>query len=1147
MSFVHLHLHTEYSLLQGECRISEVVVRASELKMEALTITDSGALFGAVDFFTECRKYSIKPIIGCECTVAPRSRFDRTYTSPDSYSKIVLIANNAAGYKNLSKLVSLSYTEGMYGIPRVDADVLGAYSEGITALSGGIDGVVSRHLIARDISAARRAASLYKRIYGGSFYIELERHGTQREKQIEQSLINIAHDFEIPLVATNDVYFTDRSGASTQQLLTIVANGSTVRDGADNALENDAYYLKSAQEMETLFSDLPEAIANTCAIADGVDFEFDFNAVHLPAFKVKSWDNRTYLRSRCGEGLIERKKSDPSIKLSQYNERLEYELGIIEKTGFIDYYLIVDDFVRYARSKNIPVGPGRGSGVGSLAAYCMGITDVDPVRNGLLFERFLNPERVSMPDFDIDFCYERRGEVISYVIEKYGADRVAQIMTFGTLACRAAIHDAGRALGLSYQLIDTVAKLAGRARTVDEAVSESKTLFHAAENDTDVKKMLSCAKQLEGRPRNCSTHATGVVIADRPLAEYIPLAVNGDVVVTQYTMNTVAELGYLKIDFLGLRYLTVIRNAENEIKKTVPGFSADMIPFDDKATFELLSQARTAGVFQLESEGMKKLLTQLRPESLADVTLAISIYRPGPMDSIPTCLENRKHPENIKYPIPQLAGILADTYGCIIYQEQVMQICRLAAGFSYGRADIIRRAMAKKKTAQMERERKAFVDGAVKNGIAEQTAVKLYDDMSTFARYAFNKSHAAAYAVTSYRTAYLKAHYTKQYICAIMSTVAGENVKLGEYVADAASFGIRILGPDINKSEEGFSVDGDNIRFGLLGVKNIGTSLAKDIIRERENGAFTSVEDFLQRTHGIPNIRFAESLVQCGAFDSFGVYRSRLFASFPAALESLSTADRNNSTGQISIFDVAGTPDNEKLFRIQYPNIPEYTKSDILALEKSLTGMYISGHPLNEFSDCLKNGAMSVEAFALGVRDGTVPDGMSVTLLCIVSGVRNKTTKKNDVMAFVKAESEVAECEITVFPKQYAQYAPLLEQGKILLVTGKTDTGAGEEAAVRIIASLIRPAVHNLPQHDTDIYIKVTQDNRPGLDGCVKAAKATVGNSFLIVYFQEEGRLTRVRDVRCEISDQLLGTLYTLMGRENVKLQQRTEKKDRNG
>lgn len=1145
MGFVHLHLHTEYSLLDGECRVSDIpdaVIRAGQ---SAVAITDHGVMYGAVDFYKSCREKGIKPIIGCEVYVAPRSMEQKDRLLDSDYFHLTLLVRNAEGYRNLNSIVSKAFTQGFYRKPRTDLETLRRHSEGLTALSGCISGAVPKAILARDMSLARERALVYKEIFGRHFYFELQRHGIEGQREVNAALVNFSRELGIPLVATNDVHYTTRADAPVQKLLSAIATGNTVED-TGFGMQGSEHYIKSSSEMESLFADIPEATENTVRIADECDFDFDFETMHLPAYRVPApYNAGSYLKKLCADGFDTLLRSGAIPDEAAYRERMEYELSVIGGMGFNDYYLIVWDFVNYARSRSIPVGPGRGSGVGSLCAYLLGITRVDPIRYGLLFERFLNPERVSMPDFDIDFCDERRGEVIEYVTAKYGANHVAQIITFGTLACRQAVRDAGRALGMSYAAVDELAKMIPRygGVTLAEALAANPELKSRAENDPQAKKLIDYAMKLEGRPRNSSTHATGVVITDEPLVNYLPLAKNDETVVTQFTMNSVASLGLLKIDFLGLRFLTIIRNAEAEICRSVSGFSAENIPYDDAATYDLLSRGRSVGLFQLESEGMRNLLVRLKPRDLEDIISVISLYRPGPAMSIDTFLKNRADPEGTEYAAPCLRGILGTTCGVMLYQEQVMQVCRVMAGYTYGHADIVRRAMAKKKPEVMEKERESFVSGALANGNTREVAEKVFDTMSEFAKYAFNKSHAAAYAVVAYRTAYLKAHYPREYMCALLNTVMGYNEKVGEYISDCAEMGIPLLPPCVNRSMTGFSPEGEGIRFGLAAIKNVGGLFAERIIASRGEKGFSSVESLLERVGGSGNAKAFESLALAGALDCFGIKRSRLVAGMQKALETVTRERGRNSEGQQSLFGGAG---DEAAFVFPAADIPELSRAAMLSGEKESTGLYFSGHPLDGFSGAIKElGALNSPQIRHGLESGEITKRDTIKFVGLVTNKRTKVTKKNDIMAFVTAEDDCGELEITVFPKTLIAYGALLEEGSVLVFEGSPELREqpGEASAEHIgmlLKSVYKPTeppaagTGSTEEQKKSVYIKVTAENAARLDDALATAETFGGNARIIVYFEREHRLCAVRGKSTDAGEASVGKLKTIMGEANV-------------
>lgn len=1090
--FVHLHLHSEYSLLDGACRISEIPEKAKKCGMTAAAITDHGVMYGAVDFFKACKKCGIKPIIGCEIYVAPSSRFGRDKDSDSDYSHLVLLCKNEIGYKNLIKIVSLAYTEGFYSKPRADIELLRENSEGLIALSACLGGYIPKKIVDGDIPEAKRHAVLLDEIFGhGNFYFELQYHGIPEQKTVNAVLCEFSKELDIPLAATNDVHYIEKSDAEVQEILMCIQMNKTVDEKSSFAFPTHEFYMKTADEMAALFPNHPEALENTVKIAEACNFEFEFDKLFLPAFyPPDGLSSKDYLEKLCSEGLVRRfsemEAHGEKYDRAEYEKRLEYELGVVSKMGYSEYYLIVSDFISYAKNSGIPVGPGRGSGAGSLAAFCLGITDVNPIKYGLLFERFLNPERVSMPDFDVDFCYERRQEVIDYVAEKYGRDHVAQIVTFGTMAARAAIKDVGRVLGISYSEVDSVAKNVPFAigMTIDRAMSENETLRDIYASSPVLKHMIDAAKRIEGMPRHASIHAAGVVITDKPVSEYVPLAANRGSVVTQFTMNNVADLGLLKIDFLGLRYLTVISDAEKLVRKRVPDFDITKADISDKKTYRLISSGKTDGVFQLESGGMKNLLIKLKPENIEDITAAISLYRPGPMDSIPKYLKNRKNPEKITYAHPALKEILSVTNGCIVYQEQVMQIFRSLAGYSYGRADIVRRAMSKKKISVMEEEREYFINGkkrsdgsvecpgAVAGGVDLKTAEALYAEMSEFAKYAFNKSHAACYAFLAFRTAYLKAHYPAEYMCALLNSVTDRTDKIALYIAECKSLGVKIMPPDINKSFHGFSIDGGNIRFGLLAVKRVGRNFVSSVIEERKKGDFTTLEDFLTRMPPNEiNRLMLESLIKCGAFDCFGRKRSELLVIYEYAADAAARRSRSSVTGQCDMFALdADGGDGFSALSFEYPNVEELSYMNRLAFEKEAAGIYLSGHPMERFSETVrKMGAVTSADIADSANpaSGEVPnlrEKQTVTFIGMVSGKKISSTKNGQRMAFFELEDEYGTLEVIVFPKVYELLSPIMQNGKAVAVTGElsfkdTDTVSDSGELVREGKILARKAV----------------------------------------------------------------------------------------
>ena len=1056
--FVHLHLHSEYSLLDGACRIADIPKRAKECGQEAVAITDHGVMYGVVAFWEACRREGIKPIIGCEVYVAPESRFDRVNNGEGYADHLVLLCENMEGYRNLIEMVSLSFTEGFYNKPRVDDELLRKYSGGLIALSACLGGRIPKQLSRGDFAGAAETARRYSDIFGKDrFYIEIQDHGLAEQKAILPSLVKLAEDCGLGLVATNDCHYLRRHDAETQAILMCIQTNTTVDAGRPAAFATDEFYLKDTNEMEMLFRQYPEAIQNTCRIAERCNVEFDFSTTYLPKFPCPAGESAaSHLRALAYRGLEDRIARGHIVfdryRREDYEARMEYELSVIVEMGYADYFLIVQDYIAFARSKDIPVGPGRGSGAGSLVAFALGITDVDSIKFDLLFERFLNPERVSMPDIDVDFCYNRRDEVIEYVARKYGSDHVSQIITFGTLAARAAIRDVGRALGMSYQDVDVVARAVPQELNITISMAlKLPELKNQYENSNEVKRLVDTAMALEGMPRNVSIHAAGVVITDRPIAEYVPLAMSNGTVVTQFDMDTVARLGLLKFDFLALRYLTIIHDAERQIRESEPAFDIEKLPLDDAATYRLISSGKTGGVFQLESGGMKQMLSNLMPERLDDVIAAIALYRPGPMDSIPKFIECRHHPEKVEYAIPQLEPILRSTYGCVVYQEQVMSIFREIAGYTFGHADVVRRAMSKKKADVLLSERESFVAGAVERGIDKDAAAELFADMESFANYAFNKSHAAAYAVISYRTAYLKCHYPHAYFSALLTSVLGNQTKVAEYISECAARGIRVLPPNINESRIYFSVSGKDIRFGLLAVKNVGRSILNAILEERRRGPFASFEDFIDRMPASDlNKRMVESLLKAGTFDGLGVYRSQLLRVYEKMIDQAVEKGRNNLEGQLDMFSMldGGTGGYQKP-QCEYPDIPELGVREKLLMEKDATGMYFSGQMLDEYTKHLSH--LKYDQILDLVGDESDPaEKMRVNLVGIVTSVTLKNTRNGDRMAFFTLEDRMAEIECVAFARQYAENAHLIRVDAALYVSGTVSLREDEPPKVLV-------------------------------------------------------------------------------------------------
>ncbi|MBQ7337318.1 MAG: DNA polymerase III subunit alpha [Clostridia bacterium] len=1091
--FVHLHLHSEYSLLDGACRIEEIPKRALACGHDAVALTDHGVMYGVISFYKACRKAGIKPIIGCEVYVAPHSRFEKSQQSGVRTGyHLVLLCRNMTGYRNLMYMVSRGFTEGFYSKPRIDMELLRSRSEGLIGLSACLAGKIPQQLLAGNYDGAENTARELASIFApGDFYIEIQDHGMADQKQVLPELIRLARECDLPLVATNDCHYLHRDEAQTQAILTCIQTNTNINDGRPLGFETDEFYYKTTEEMQALFPLYPEALENTVKIAEKCNLELEFSTVHLPHFPTpNAMSSGEYLRkltmegwqNRIKQGMIGYGCSGVQHTEDEYRERVEYELSVIESMGYADYFLIVADYVNFAKSRGIPVGPGRGSGAGSLVAFFLGITEVDSIAFDLLFERFLNPERVSMPDIDMDFCYNRRQEVIDYVIDKYGSEHVSQIITFGTLAARAAIRDVGRALGMSYAAVDEVARTIPQELgiTIEKALSMP-ALRDMYDDSREVRKLIDTAKALEGMPRNMSVHAAGILITEQPLCDFVPLAVSNEAVVCQYDMDTLGDLGLLKFDFLGLRYLTICRDAELQISEREPDFVLDRVPLDDAATFSLLSSGDTAGVFQLESGGMRQMLTELRPSSLDDVQAAIALYRPGPMDSIPTYIDNRKHPEKIPYATPVLKPILSSTYGCIVYQEQVMSIFRTVAGFTFGHADVVRRAMAKKKADVLEAERTDFLNGAEQNGIDRETANTLFDEMSSFANYAFNKSHAASYALISYRTAYLKAHYPCEYMAALLTSVLGNIPKIGEYIAQCSRLGIGVLPPSINESMSGFHATRSKegrpcIRFGLSALKNVGKSFIDSIVAERERaGRFTSLADFIRRIKAEGNRRQIEALIKAGAFDGLAQRRSQMLAVYEKLLDVTADRSRNSIEGQMDLFsfssEVAPSFSNEDSF--EYPDLPEFSLRELLMQEKESSGMYFSGQLLDQYSRHLSFlHPQEIADLLTKDADGeyTVGERERVSIAGTVQKVSLKTTRKEERMAFVTVVDKYAELECLIFPKVYNEYSHLLYTDSALYLRGTISLR--EDESPKLLVEKIEPLVEN--EHYKDAAVEVT-------------------------------------------------------------------------
>ena len=1150
--FVHLHLHTEYSLLDGATRISSIADKAIELGQDAVAITDHGVMYGAVEFYTALKEKGIKPIIGCEVYVAPRGRLFKEGKQDSSGNHLILLCKNEIGYKNLSYMVSKSFIDGFYSKPRVDMELIRAHSEGLIALSACVAGKIPQLILAGSMPEAEAAALELREIFGEDFYLEVQNHGLDDERRANYGLKLISEKHGIPLVATNDVHYLERTDADTQATLMCIQMNTQVSDGRPLGFETDEFYFKSAEEMKVLFAPYKDAVANTVKIAEKCNFDFEFDNLHLPDFRPEGGvSHKDKLRKDAYDGFNLKIKQG-RINFSRnskakYEARIEYELSVIDKMGFNAYFLIVSDFVTWAKEQNIPVGPGRGSGAGSLVAYLIGITDVDSMDFDLLFERFLNPERVSMPDFDIDFCYNRREEVIEYVKSKYGDDKVAQIVTFGTLAPRAAVRDVGRAIGMPYNKVDTVAKLIPRdVAKIEDAVStpELKALYTG---DDEIKRLIDLSMKLEGMPRHASTHAAGVVMTEKPTYEYVPLSYSGTGVVTQFDMNTDAKLGLVKFDFLGLRYLTVIQDAVNEIRKHTPSFDISNIDYNDKATFELLCDAKTDGVFQLESGGMKQVLSKLQPSRLEDIIACVALYRPGPMDSIDTFIARKHGEEPIVYKLPELKDILDVTYGCIVYQEQVMQICRSLAGYSYARADIVRRAMSKKKTSAMQAEREAFVSGCKERGVPVDAAEEIFEEMLSFAKYAFNKSHATAYAIISYRTAYLKAHYPAEYFTALLTSVLDNAGKVREYIADATHFGVRVLPPDINTSGETFTADGSNIRFGLLAIKNVGRNFAKAVIKSRSAKEFLSFDEFISRMIDYDlNKRTVESLIKCGAFDSLGVPRSALMQCFESIIESEHDRSRNNIVGQMDLFSQSLVASGSVKYK--YPDVPEYSAKELLLLERESSGMYFSGHIIDSYSkhldvispDKISEILESISEEEIG-RSGRYKDKSRVKIAGIITAKRTKVTKNGSVMAFLTVEDRYGDIDVIVFAKSYEKFSGILNEEAAVVISGDISYEEGEVPRILFSSaeSLIEDSDYETKVKDSveqRVFIKIPDLNDKRINNIKRISALNRGNAKIILYDESNKKYCAIKDASIDPSDRVLERLSLLFGADSVIL-----------
>ena len=1153
MPFAHLHVHTEYSLLDGACRIKDLPKLVKEMGQTACAITDHGVMYGAIDFYRACKAEGIKPIIGCEVYVAPRTRFDKQHEFDSEARHLVLLCENEEGYRNLSYLVSMAHVEGFYIKPRIDLALLREHSKGLIAPSACLAGEIPRRLRSGSYEGAKEYALTLAEIFGPDhFYLELQDHGIREQAIVNQGILRLHEETGLPLVVTNDAHYLRKEDAYAHDVLLCIQTGKTVDDENRMRYEPQNFYLRTTEEMASLFPEYPEAVENTGKIAEMCNFEFAFGKYHLPEFKLpEGYDSFSYFKELCDKGYRERYGEGSEALRRQ----LTYEQDMIEKMGFTDYFLIVSDFVRYARSVGIPVGPGRGSAAGSMVSYCLHITDIDPIPYSLYFERFLNPERVSMPDIDMDFGDTRRGEVVEYVRRKYGEDHVAQIVTFGTMAARGVIRDVGRALNMSYADCDVIAKLIPNALhiTLDEAMKLSRELRERYESEEQVKKLIDTARALEGMPRHASTHAAGVVITKDPVVDYVPLARNDDTIVCQYTMVTLEELGLLKMDFLGLRNLTILDDAVKLIHEKEKSFTLASIPDNDPDTYAMLQAGRTSGVFQLESSGMTGVCTSMKPESIEDLTAIIALYRPGPMDSIPRFIASKHDPKLVTYLHPSLEPILGVTYGCIVYQEQVIEIFRRLAGYSLGQADLVRRAISKKKAKQIEAERQAFIYGDAQRGIAgcvaggipAETAQAIYQDIYDFANYAFNKAHAVSYAVVAYQTAYCKCHYTKEYMAALLSSVLDSSDKVSEYFAECRENGIALLPPDVNHSSDCFTVEPGGIRFGLVAIKNIGRGLIQRMMRERERGGpFADLEDFCKRMDGADmNKRAVENLIRAGAFDSTGARRSQLLAVYEKVMDGIANGNRANIEGQIDFFGLG--VQTERQNSLTLPDLPEFSAQELMAMEKETTGLYLSGHPMDGYRELARaSGAVQIsrimDDFAQEEGPTRFSDGQKVRLAGVVTSSKTKTTKKNTLMAYVMLEDGTGSMEMLCFTRVLEQYGSYLKEGQVISVSGTLSVR--DEKAPQLMCDFARPltgaaqgetAADSAPQTDRrTLYLKMPSLDCPEMEMFKKILFLFEGGSNPVrIRLADTGKLI---GTTCNLQDSLIREMKARLGEENV-------------
>ena len=1155
MAFTHLHVHTEYSLLDGSCKIKELIDRAKELGMQSLAITDHGVMYGVIDFYKAARAAGIKPVLGCEVYVAPGSRFDRELShGDDRYYHLVLLAENNQGYQNLMKIVSKGFVEGYYYKPRVDMEVLETYHEGIIALSACLAGEVQRYLVRGLYEEAKETACKYEKCFGkGNFFLELQDHGIPDQKTVNAGLMRMSEETGIELVATNDVHYTYAEDAEPHDILLCLQTGKKLSDENRMRYEGGQYFVKSEEEMRALFPYAAQAIDNTQKIADRCNVEIEFGVTKLPHFDVpEGYDSWTYLNKLCHEGLVRRYPD----KHDELLPKLDYELSVIQKMGYVDYFLIVWDFINYARTHGIPVGPGRGSAAGSLVSYTTGITNIDPIRYNLLFERFLNPERVTMPDIDIDFCYERRSEVIDYVIEKYGKDCVTQIVTFGTLAARGVIRDVGRVMDLPYNFCDTIAKNIPNELniTIDKALIMNPELRSMYESDETVKRLIDMAKRLEGLPRHTSMHAAGVVISQKAMDEYVPLSRSSDgTITTQFVMTTIEELGLLKMDFLGLRTLTVISDAVKLVEKN-HGIKIDVdnIDYNDKKVLDSIGTGRCDGVFQLESAGMKNFMKELKPQSLEDVIAGISLYRPGPMDFIPKYIKGKNEPESVTYVCKELEPILEPTYGCIVYQEQVMQIVQNLAGYTMGQADNIRRAMSKKKQYVIDAERQNFVygneeqgiKGCIANGISEQAANQIYDSMVDFAKYAFNKSHAAAYAVVAYQTAYLKYYYPVEFMAALMTSVIDNTRKVAEYIYSCRQMGIKVLSPDINEGEGRFLATKDGIRYGMYAIKSIGRQVIDIILTEREaNGKYTTLSDFLSRVAGREvNKRAVENLIKAGACDGLDGNRQQMLLVYNTLIDNLNQEKKNSLAGQMSLFDLV-SEEEKKAYEVRFPNVEEYTKEIKLGFEKEVLGIYLSGHPLEEYEEKWRKNISAVTAdFMLDEETNAVKikDNQSVVIGGIITEKTIKYTKQNKAMAFITVEDLFGTVEVIIFPRDYEKYSRYLNEDEKVFVAGHANVEEDKNG------KLICEKIYSFDDTKRELWLQfATKESYEEKEKeLYSRLYGSDGNDEIVIYIASLRAMKRLgQNYNVHINPELVGNLTEFLGEKNVKIVEKSIEK----